>query len=222
MSQLMMDHILQGNRPQALDIDARFNYLIGLWNEWITAILQYVPTDNEYFNLKFGITDQERQRFMTIQGELSVPDELVAFYQIYDVDYAVIASPFSFEVAGGEYDLIPFRDIKKQWTFNQNLNIDDEPNPEIIDFSPKVTIPKGYDYASPAWIPIAEDKGGNFLLYDTQPSSQGKYGQIIELINETWERNVVADSLADLLRFQLDEIQQQGEARFEFILEDDD
>jgi cell wall assembly regulator SMI1 len=67
-------------------------------------------------------------------------------------------------------------------------------------------------------VPFAEGRNGDYLLYDTDPSEQGDFGQIIELQNESWQRNVVAESLEALLKNEIALIK-AGKKDFTFILE---
>ena len=50
-------------------------------------------------------------------------------------------------------------------------------------------------------------------------SEQEKYGQIIELQNESWERNVIASSLEDFIQINIDQLKKPDDIRYEFILD---
>ena len=50
-------------------------------------------------------------------------------------------------------------------------------------------------------------------------SEQEKYGQIIELQNESWERNVISSSLEDFIQIDIDQLKKHDESRYAFILD---
>ena len=50
-------------------------------------------------------------------------------------------------------------------------------------------------------------------------SEQEKYGQIIELQNESWERNVIASSLEDFIQINIDQLKKSDDIRYAFILD---
>ena len=50
-------------------------------------------------------------------------------------------------------------------------------------------------------------------------SEQKKYGQVIELQNESWERNVIASSLEDFIQINIDQLKKSDDIRYAFILD---
>lgn len=50
-------------------------------------------------------------------------------------------------------------------------------------------------------------------------SEQKKYGQVIELQNESWERNVIASSLEDFIQINIDQLKKPDDIRHAFILD---
>ena len=50
-------------------------------------------------------------------------------------------------------------------------------------------------------------------------SEQGQYGQIIELQNESWERNVISSSLEDFIQIDIDQLKKHDDIRYAFILD---
>ncbi len=50
-------------------------------------------------------------------------------------------------------------------------------------------------------------------------SEQEKYGQVIELQNESWERNVIASSLEDFIQINIDQLKKPDDIRHAFILD---
>lgn len=50
-------------------------------------------------------------------------------------------------------------------------------------------------------------------------SEQEKYAQIIELKNESWERNVITSSLDDFIQINIDQLKKPDDIRYTFILD---
>ena len=50
-------------------------------------------------------------------------------------------------------------------------------------------------------------------------SEQEKYGQIIELQNESCERSVIASSLEDFIQINIDQLKKPDDIRYAFILD---
>ena len=190
--------------------------LENLCNEWIDQITRIVPRENEYYNLKPGITEVEIAEHRSLSADIHIPDDLLRFYQVMDVEYDSVASAFTFR----SHDLIAFKDIAKEWQdINDLFGLDNPDDLDLSGYSDKV---KAEGYANPRWIPIATSRDGDYLLYDTDPSEKGRYGQIIALSNESWTRVVVAESLTQLIQHEIDEIRRGNIEQFEFILEEDD
>lgn len=205
---------------ERLPVDEKFQHFIPLWEAWIAETTRIVPDGNEYYNLTHGITKEDINEYSKLDDDTVIPDALLNFYKIHNVEYDAVTSAFSFSVNGWDYDLIPFDDIAEDWLNIRYLQFGDEIEPEDLkDFSPKV---KADDYANPKWIPFATGRNGDYLLFDTDPSEEGKYGQVIELQNESWERNVVADSLEDLIQKEIELIKSGETKKFDFILSNGD
>lgn len=192
-----------------------------LFSNWINLIHKIVPEHNPCFNLTAGISEMEIEAHKSLEKGIEIPVELIHLYKIYNVKDNWVASAFSFTPEkGGWYQLIPFKKIQQEWEGIQKLYFDDSLEEGSLDhFDPKV---KADDYANPRWIPFADGDNGDYLLFDTDPSESGTYGQIIELQNETWERNIVANSLEELIQMQI-ELTQKGEPKdfWDFMLEND-
>jgi hypothetical protein len=193
------------------------NQLLKSIHLWISEIKKTVPETNDYFNLKEGISEIEFIYDTKIKDDIWIPNELIDCYKSINVAYNGIASAFSFTLDNGWYQLIPFADIQQHWEGIQDLYFGDDISDADLDkFDPKV---KAEDYANPRWIPFADAGQGDYLLFDTDPSEIGTYGQIIELQNVSWERNVIANSLEALIAQQIEKVQ-QGKPKdfFDFIL----
>ena len=50
-------------------------------------------------------------------------------------------------------------------------------------------------------------------------SEQEKYGQVVELQNESWERNVISSSLEDFIQINIDQLKKPDDIRYAFILD---
>ena len=114
------------------------------------------------------------------------------------------------------YDPLPFDRIVDEWGFIAGQQLEDSIDPQDLEaFDPKVQC---RDYANPKWIPFAEGRNGDYLLIDTDPSSEGTYRQIVELLNDKWERNVVAGSLTALIEREIAYIQEHGAEKFTLMI----
>ena len=203
--------------PTSLLLDERHKYLLPLWKEWIAEIDKIIPQDNDYFNLTHGIMEDDIKKHSQLDKDTSIPDELINFYKIQNVEYNAVTSAFSFSVNSWEYDLMPFKDIKEEWESIQDLQSGDRiKENNLPEHSEKV---KTDDYTNPKWIPFATGRNGDYLLYDTDPGDKGKYGQIIELQNESWERNVIAKSITELIQNEIGLLKKGQIKKYDFILD---
>lgn len=50
-------------------------------------------------------------------------------------------------------------------------------------------------------------------------SEQEKYGQVIELQNESLEKSVIASSLEDFIQINIDQLKKSDDIRYKFILD---
>lgn len=200
-----------------LPVDEEFRIFEPLWKEWISEINKIVSTDNDYYNLTDGITEEDIKKHTVLEDDITIPPALLNFYKVQNVDYDPVTSAFQFGVNNFSYDLIPFQDIKQEWESIQDLQFDEDdlPEQEEIDFDKIQTD----NYANPKWIPFATGRNGDYLLFDTGPASKGKFGQIIELQNESWERNTIADSLEELIQNEISNLKAGKNEHFSFIIE---
>lgn len=198
-----------------LPIDPEFKQFEFLWQEWINEINKIVSTDNRYYNLTDGIAAEDLKEHSVLEDEIKIPSALQNFYKVQNVEYDAVTSAFQFLINNWSYDLIPFEDIKEEWNSIQDLQFDEDDLPEQeIDFE-KI---KTTNYANPKWIPFATGRNGDYLVYDTDPAEKGKFGQIIELQNESWERNIVADSLEELIQNEINNLKSGKTEHFDFII----
>ncbi|UPZ15299.1 SMI1/KNR4 family protein [Flavobacterium humidisoli] len=196
-------------------IDPEFKLFEPLWQEWISEINKIVSTNNDYYNLTEGISEEDIQEHIELEDEITIPPALINFYKVKNVNYDPVTAVFQFGVNNWSYDLIPFEDIAEEWNSIQDLQFDEEDLPEQeIDFEKINT----NNYANPKWIPFATGRNGDYLLYDTDPASKGKFGQIIELQNESWDRNIVADSLEELIQNEIRNLKSGKIEHFDFIV----
>jgi cell wall assembly regulator SMI1 len=200
-----------------LPVDEEFKIFKPLWQEWISEINKIVSTDNDYYNITDGITEEDIKEHVVLENGITIPPALINFYKVQNVDYDAVTSAFQVGINNWSYDLIPFQDIKQEWESIQDLQFDEDdlPEQEEIDFDKIQTD----NYANPKWIPFATGRNGDYLLFDTDPASKGQFGQIIELQNESWERNIVADSLEELIRNEISNLKAGKTEHFSFIIE---
>ena len=196
-------------------LDPEFKSFEYLWQEWISEVNKIVSTDNDYYNLTDGISVEDIENHSVLEDEIKIPSALVNFYKVQNVDYDAVTSTFQFGVNNWSYELIPFEDIKEEWNSIQDLQFEEDDLPEQeIDFEKIRT----NNYANPKWIPFATGRNGDYLLFDTDPASKGKFGQIIELQNESWDRNIVADSLEELVQNEINNLRAGKTEHFDFII----
>jgi cell wall assembly regulator SMI1 len=201
-------------KPQ-LPVDKEFKQFEFLWQEWIIEINKIIEADNRYYNLTDGISAEDLKEHSILEDEITIPPALQNFYKVQNVEYDAVTSAFQFLISDWTYDLIPFEDIKEEWNSIQDLQFDQDDLPEQeIDFE-KI---KTNNYANPKWIPFATGRNGDYLLFDTDPATKGKFGQIIELQNESWERNIVAESLEELLKNEINNLKTGKNQHFDFII----
>ncbi|WP_433764246.1 SMI1/KNR4 family protein [Flavobacterium ginsenosidimutans] len=196
-------------------LDPEYKSFEPLWQEWILEINKIVSTNNDYYNLAAGISEEDIQEHRELEDDIEIPPALVNFYKVKNVGYDPVTAVFQFGVNNWSYDLIPFEDIAEEWNSIQDLQFDEEDLPEQeIDFEKIQT----NNYANPKWIPFATGRNGDYLLYDTDPAEKGKFGQIIELQNESWDRNIVADSLEELIKNEIKNLKAGKTDHFDFII----
>jgi cell wall assembly regulator SMI1 len=183
------------------------NKFQNIWQQWIAAINNTKLTSTAYFNLIDGIAPGDEKMY-ELQMKQSFPADIIAFYTVNNVAYNSVASAFSFSINGYSYDLLPFKEIAER--YDELLDVGtshDEQDCELsyrdLNISNKINIK---DFTNPKWIPFAYTDQGDYLLYDTDPTAKGTYGQIVELQNDSWQRNVVANSLEDLIAQQIQNI----------------
>lgn len=196
-------------------LDPEYKSFEPLWQEWISEINKIVSTSNDYYNLTDGISEEDIQEHTKLEKDIRIPPALINFYKVQNVDYDAVTAVFQFGVNNWSYDLIPFEDIAEEWNSIQDLQFDEEDLPEQeIDFEKIQT----NNYANPKWIPFATGRNGDYLVYDTDPASKGKFGQIIELQNESWSRDIVADSLEELIKNEINNLREGKTEHFDFII----
>ncbi|RZJ51086.1 MAG: SMI1/KNR4 family protein [Flavobacterium sp.] len=184
-------------------LDPEFKIFESLWKDWISEINKLVSTNNNYYNLTEGISEEDIKKHSVLEEDITIPPALLNFYKVQNVDYDAVTSAFQFLISNWSYDLIPFEDVAAEWNSIQDLQFDEDDLPELeIDFEKL----KSNNYANPKWIPFATGRNGDYLLIDTDPASKGKFGQIIELQNESWSRDIVADSLEKLIQNEINNL----------------
>lgn len=214
---IQIDAYISPEASMPLTVDEKYTHFITIWEEWVNETTKIVQANNPYYNLTHGITqvDVEKNVLLDPTNNITVPDLLINFYKIYNVEYNGVTSPFSFFLHNWKYDLLPFEKIKKDWESIQLLNDEDNDISDLVsEYDKKV---KADNYANPGWIPFAEGYNGDYLLFDTDPSLKGQYGQIIELQNESWYRGVIANSLEELLQNEINAIKEGDTEKFDFI-----
>ncbi|MFD2943633.1 SMI1/KNR4 family protein [Flavobacterium notoginsengisoli] len=200
----------------SVPLDPEFQSFKALWQNWISEINKIVSTNNDYYNLADGISAEDIEQHSTLEDEIKIPPALINFYKVQNVDYDPVTSTFQFGVNNWSYELIPFQDIAEEWNSIQDLQFDEDDLPEQdeVDFERIKT----NNYANPKWIPFATGRNGDYLVYDTDPAEKGKFGQIIELQNESWSRDIVANSFEELIQNEINNLKAGKTEHFDFII----
>jgi len=215
ITSLSISAVEEKEKKISAPLDPEFQSFKPLWQEWISEINKIVSTNNDYYNLIEGISEEDIQEHIELEDDITIPPALVNFYKVQNVDYDPVTAVFQFGVNNWSYDLIPFADIAEEWNSIQDLQFDEEDLPEQeIDFEKIQT----NNYANPKWIPFATGRNGDYLMYDTDPAPKGKFGQIIELQNESWDRNIIADSLEQLVQNEISNLRAGKTEHFDFII----
>ena len=197
------------------NLDPEFKIFEPLWNEWILEINKIVPTDNDYYNLTEGISKEDIENHSTLEDGITVPPALLNFYKVQNVEYDAVTSAFQILINNWPYELIPFEDIAEEWNSIQDLQFHEDDLP-LMDYDlEKINI---NNYANPKWIPFATGRNGDYLLFDADPAPKGKFGQIIELQNESWSRDIVAESLEELIQNEINNLKTGNTEHFDFIV----
>lgn len=197
------------------NLDPEFKIFEPLWNEWILEINKIVPTDNDYYNLTEGISEEDIENHSTLEDGITVPPALLNFYKVQNVEYDAVTSAFQILINNWPYELIPFEDIAEEWNSIQDLQFHEDDLP-LMDYDlEKINI---NNYANPKWIPFATGRNGDYLLFDADPAPKGKFGQIIELQNDSWSRDIVAESLEELIQNEINNLKTGNTEHFDFIV----
>lgn len=176
-----------------------------LWADWIDLLEQHGTLNEENKN-KLLLDPIKQEEFKAV-SKFEIPEEVVKLYSIYNIDPNENEWAFALD-SDGEFDLLSFEGISEEWEEVDNLICDGE-NGILGDLDEDFgqTIDEEVDgkscYARHEWIPIATDRQGNYLLIDLVPTAKGKKGQIVMVLNESYDRYLIADSLYDLIEERL-------------------
>ncbi|MBC70269.1 SMI1/KNR4 family protein, partial [Acinetobacter sp.] len=202
--------------PLPLKLDTGFEYYSTLWENWLYAIQSYIPSYNRFYNLSYGIQQHDIDEQQSLfEGKL--PLSLINFYKVHNVYWDAVTSVFQFHVNGWGYDLLPFSRLYEIWENIMDLHEEfdsEEYSSCLEDYDVKV---KAIGYSNPSWIPFAEGRNGDYLVIDLDPNETGKVGQIVELQNEAWSRIVFFDSLEQLLKSTIQQLNTGNDTRYEWI-----
>ena len=211
------DDALNPSEPaDPLQLDAGYEHLRALWQDWISAIHAIVPVDNQYNNLTHGINTETLRACGALGDGTPVPAALVNFYKVYNVEFDGVASVFSLSINHMDDDLVPFERLAIEWQAIQELQDD-----EFLDEDSPATVSGALNfrgYANPRWVPFTTGHNGDYLVFDPDPGPDGRQRQIVELVNESWTREVVAPSLETLIRDEVARLNTGDARRYAFIL----
>lgn len=127
---------------------------------------------------------------------IELPDEVKQLFQMYGAQRSGKGIFF-----GNQYD--GFEGMSNAYSCLSELFLDgDELNVNTTPIYPEDTIKEVW--FSEKWFPISGNKCGNYIFYDTDPSSLGKVGQIITVCREDECHYKVADSLEEFFLLIID------------------
>jgi len=92
--------------------------------------------------------------------------------------------------------------VTQRWSIlngNREQGVFDDP-----EFKSSPVGPVRTDHWIPEWIPITYNECGDHLCFDLAPARGGKKGQIIEWDHEFGAKNVIAETLCDLIADRCD------------------
>ena len=131
------------------------------------------------------------------------PDDLRALYLRADGqrDTIRIADPAPGKLVMplfGEFEFVPLSEALRDYKGWKDLYDEDASS---ATFNERITVRAGdpvhAEYWRPGWFPFANDGGGNAYAVDLSPAPGGRYGQVILIGPDEYERRVLAPSLAD-------------------------
>lgn len=171
--------------------------------EWTKILEKKFSVDFVKQYIKEGINDHEIKKLENKLG-IKLPEEFITFYTLQDYQDNAITTIF--ELSGDNnypYSVLSFKKIIREISDLDDLNDDDANENPYGALEISKAINTHNKYYNSKWIPFAHNSQGDYLLIDLDPSASGQYGQIIELQNESWERNLLANSLTKLLEDNL-------------------
>ena len=133
------------------------------------------------------------------------PDDLRALYLRADGqrDTILIADPAPGKLVlplFGNFEFVPLREALRDYRTWKEI-FDEEGEDFAATYNGDITARAGdpvhAEYWHPGWFPFANDGGGNAYAVDLSPAPGGRYGQVILIGRDEYERRVLAPSLAD-------------------------
>lgn len=176
---------------------------------------------------------QEIEKFEQLTG-FELPPEARALYAFangqkspFKVTYRapaapnIIELPFPLETGKtvgnlfGGYEFLSLEQAAKNWSGWAEIREGSTPEELALDFDDAVSVRNGDGvlkrYTHAAWIPFAQDGGGNAYALDLAPAEGGTVGQVIVIGPDEDFRRVLAPSLTQFFQdaagrpFELDE-----------------
>ncbi len=137
--------------------------LDAVWNDIEAWYREHAPDQVE--NLAEGASDAQIAAFRKAT-KLSLPDDYEASLRRHD-GYVYI----------DDYEYVPLENVQETWSdMKDNLKEREYEGMEVADTGGGVIKDT---YWNAAWIPFAEDSGGNLLVLDMDPGPKGKKGQVV-------------------------------------------
>lgn len=141
-----------------------------------------------------GADDAEIEQLCAVFSEVKIPAEFIDFYKIHNGQI-----PYTKGIIDDFYELLSIDQIVAEWNVWKELILDDDsdyykstPDPGIKD-----------DWYNLLWLPFASNGCGDNYCLDLDPSSEGRYGQVITMVHDDDIRCVEALSFTSFLENHL-------------------
>jgi cell wall assembly regulator SMI1 len=162
--------------------------------------------------------DDARVENLQKKLKLPLPPDFIASVRVHDgqksdAEHGLFPAPPDELGSVPSYRLLPLTDSGREWAMMRGLH----DTGEFEGRKPKPARGLQHVWWSPAWVPIADNGGGDYFCLDLAPGQGGAVGQVILFGHEGTDRRRVAKSLAEWLGKLA-----RGFAAGQYVLDEDD
>lgn len=168
--------------------------LANMINEAWNSIVGWLQSKAVGLELNQPATPEQFARAAAVG--LSLPPELVMFYEATDGAESCSVFPSPDEYEDMAFTPMPLDEVILEWQ-GQNELVEIG---QFADRTPRSETGIANDWWNSGWIPFASNGGGDYLCVDTSPADGGNVGQVISHSHETGEHRLLAASLLDYLQ----------------------